>query len=270
MKLALTNLCDPEDFTKHEYYQDSIGFLREAGLDYLDFFSERNNVSSMVEGFNQALYSDAELIWVIRGGLSCLLTLDEIDRTQVVSSKKKFYGLSDFTHYSTKAASLWVTCYYWPVLAKIKQYFSTVESRQFIVDFLKTGTPNPCDAMPLHKDARKLDLSSVKIVWGHMLIFAFMQNKLDLDLTDRYLFLEYHHSDAGKRRSDLEFYVNQILYVIKNNLPRGFILGKSKIKNIDGSEMSVAEVNNFFVSKLSSCDLPIYYIDHYNNIITFS
>jgi hypothetical protein len=66
-----------------------------------------------------------------------------------------------------------------------------------------------------------------------MFLFAFMQGQLNIDLKDRYLFLEYHHSSIGEGLNELEYYLDQMLYITKNNLPRGFILGRSELRNID-------------------------------------
>lgn len=269
MKIALTNLCNPEDFAKHKNYQDSIDFLHEENIDYLDFCSGEDEINGMVEKFNKALDSDADLIWVVRGGLSCIQTLDKIDWKKVASNNKKFYGLSDFTHFSTKAVSLGLKCYYGQGLTKIKQYFPTKENRKFISDFLKTGNPNSIKATSLFSSVEDLDINNIKVVGGHMLLFGFMQNQLNINLEDRYLFLEYHHSAIGEGLNELEYYLNQVLYVIKNNLPKGFILGRSELRNFDCSEINIKEINDFLVSKLTSYNLPIYYVDHYNNVITF-
>lgn len=112
MKVALVNLCKTEDFTKHKSYNDSISFLNENNIEFLDFASGIETVDEMVESFHKALNSDANLIWVIRGGNKCIQTLNKIDWNKVVNSKKVFYGLSDFTHFSTMVVSKGVTCYY--------------------------------------------------------------------------------------------------------------------------------------------------------------
>jgi muramoyltetrapeptide carboxypeptidase LdcA involved in peptidoglycan recycling len=164
MKIALTNLCDTEDFAKHKNYQDSIDFLEEENIEYLDFCTGEGTIEGMVTKFHQSLDSDADLIWVIRGGLSCIKALDKIDWKKVVLSKKKFYGLSDFTHFSAKAVSLGLTCYYGQGLAKIKQYFPTIDNRKFIVNFLKTGNPNSNKAKSLSSTIEDLDIDKTKIV----------------------------------------------------------------------------------------------------------
>ncbi|MCX6823095.1 MAG: LD-carboxypeptidase [candidate division SR1 bacterium] len=269
MKIAITNLCSIGDFAKHRNYQDSMNFLKEENIEYIDFCSGEATIEGMVKKFNQSLDSDADLIWVISGGLSCIKTLDKIDREKVVSSNKKFYGLSDFTHFSTRAVSLGLTCYYGQGLAKIKQYFPTIDDRKFIVNFLKTGNPNSSKAKSFSTSIEDLNIDKTRIVGGHMLLFTFIQSQVNIDLKDRHLFLEYHSSAIGEDLEELEYYLDQVLYIIKNNLPKGFILGRSELKNLDETEINIDEINNFLVSKLSTYNLPIYYIDHFNNVITF-
>jgi len=269
MKIALTNLCKLEDFAKHKTYQDAMSFLHEENIEYLDFCSGDSDFDNLVSRFNESLDSEADIIWVVCGGWSCIKTLDKIDWEKVVASNKKFYGLSDFTHFSSKAVSLGVNCYYGQGLAHIKQFFPTKDSRKFIVNFLKTGNPNSNLAKSLSVNTEDLDINRVKVVGGHMLIFAFMQSQLNIHLKERYVFLEYHHDANGIELKELEYYLDQVLYTIKNNLPKGFILGRCLLKDFEGTEMKVEEINNFLVSKLLRYKLPIYYIDHFNNIISF-
>ncbi|QQR93203.1 LD-carboxypeptidase [bacterium] len=269
MKIALTNLCKLEDFAKHKTYQDAIGFLHEENIEYLDFCSGESDLDNLVAKFNKSLDSEADIIWIVCGGWSCIKTLEKIDWGKVVASNKKFYGLSDFTHFSSKAVSLGITCYYGQGLVYIKQFFPTNNSREFIVNFLKTGDAGSSMAKSLSSNTEDLDINKVKITGGHMLIFAFMQNQININLQERYLFLEYHHGANGIELKELEYYLDQVLYVIKNNLPKGFILGRSLLKNFDGTEIKIEEINEFLVSKLEKLNLPIYYVDHFNNIITF-
>ncbi len=267
MKIALVNLCKEEDFSKHKTYQDCISFLEEEGIDYLDFCSGHDDLDILVKKFNDSLSSEADIVWFVCGGWTCLKVLDKIDWDKVVASKKKFYGLSDFTHFSSKATSLGLNCYYGQGLAHIKQFFPTTESRQFIVDFLKTGVPNYSLAEPLSPNTKALDISKVKIVGGHMLIFTFMQNQLSVNLKDKYLFLEYHHSANGLSLQEIEYYLNQVLFTIKDNLPQGFILGRHMLKDFEGEEIKVEEINNFLTSKLLKYNLPVYYMNHFHNIV---
>ena len=87
MKIALVNLCAADDFAQQFDYQDSMDFLREEQIEYLDFASGVTTLDQRVGKFNLALESDAELIWVIRGGYVCLETLDKINWEKVVSNK---------------------------------------------------------------------------------------------------------------------------------------------------------------------------------------
>ena len=270
MKIALTNLCKMEDFAKFSSLDESMSFLKENGIEYLDFASGADDIEGMVDLFHQALASDADLVWVIRGGVSCVQTLDKLNWEEIVASNKCFYGLSDFTHFSTMAVSKGVTCYYGQGLTYIKKFFPEVRDRQFIVDLLKTGVPVSEPAKALAFTTQDLDVSNERIIGGHLLIFTLMQALLQADLKDRYLFIEYHTGGVGESLQDLGYYLDQLLYVVRDNMPKGFVLGRTMMQNLDGSEISLDEINRYCVEKLSSSQLPVYFLNHFENTVTFS
>ena len=268
MKIALVDLCGAKDFREHKSYVDSMAFLAEEGIDFEDYASGLTGLDAKIEGLNKALASDADLVWVMRGGFICIDTLDRIDWEKVVASGKKFYGLSDFTHFSTVAVPKGVTCYYGQGLSHIKEFFPTEPERKFIADFLKTGIPVCTSPEPLACANAGLDIAKEKIIGGHLLIFTLMESQLEIDLKDRYLFLEYHTGTTGNNLEELGYYFDQLLYVLKKNLPKGFVLGHTSIKGEDGSFIPVEVINDFCSKKLSALDLPAYYLDHYKNTVT--
>ncbi len=270
MKIALVNLCNPEDFKKHLYYQDVLDYLHEEKIDYLDLASGKDTLESLIDTFNQSLDTDAELFWFIRGGFSCLNALDKIDWEKVTSGNKKFYGLSDFTHFAHEAVAKGVKCFYGQGLTKIKKHYPERADRNFITEFLKTGSPNPAKAKPLLNATTDLDLSQIQIAGGHMGIFAFMQSNNKIDLSNRHLFLEYHSSSLEPHLLNLDYEVDHVLYSIKENLPKSIILGQSLIRKIDGTFYPEEELTGSILSKFSKTSLPVYYINHFNNVIPLS
>jgi muramoyltetrapeptide carboxypeptidase LdcA involved in peptidoglycan recycling len=269
MKVALVNLCKTEDFTKHKSYNDSISFLNENNIEFLDFASGIETINEMVDGFHKALDSDVDLIWVIRGGNKCIQTLNKIDWNKVLDSQKVFYGLSDFTHFSTMAVSKGVTCYYGQGLTNIKSYFPNPSERQFIADFLTSGTPVSANPIALLNSKSDLNILDEKIIGGHLLIFTLMQSQLKVDLKDRFLFIEYHTGAVGEDLDDLGYYIDQLLYVLKDNMPKGFILGRTEMRNFDNSQISINEINKYSAEKLATTGLPVYSLDHFKNTVTF-
>lgn len=270
MKIALTNLCKEEDFAKLSSLDESISFLNENKIEYLDFASGAETVDVMAEKFNQSLKTDAGIVWIIRGGNKCIQTLDKLDWEEVIKSGKRFYGLSDFTHFSTMAVSKGITCFYGQGLTRIKSYFPKEEDRKFIADLLETGIPISEKAKALAFANDNLDVSKEKIIGGHLLIFTLMQSQLKIDVKNRYIFIEYHTGAVGEDLDDFGYYLEQLLYVLKNNLPKGFIFGRTEMRNMDGSQIPIGEINKYSVEKLSKYNLPIYYLDHFKNTITFS
>lgn len=269
MKVALVNLCKTEDFTKHESYNDSISFLRENNIEFLDFASGIETIDDMVNSFHKALGSDAELAWVIRGGNKCIQTLNKIDWDKVVESKKKFYGLSDFTHFSTMAVSKGVTCYYGQGLNKIKSNFPSSSARKFIADFLINGVPVSECAKALKNSETDLDIADEKVIGGHLFIFTLMQSQFKIDLKERFIFIEYHTGAVGEDLDDLGYYIDQLLYILKDNMPKGFILGRTEMRNFDNSQIPISKINKYSAEKLAKTALPVYYLDHFKSTVTF-
>jgi muramoyltetrapeptide carboxypeptidase LdcA involved in peptidoglycan recycling len=270
MKIALVNLCKTEDFAEHKYYQDSMDYLKEEGIDYVDFASGAKNLDEMIAGFNKAIASDADIVWIIRGGLECIEAMQRLDWDKIAHSGKRFYGLRDFTHFSTKAVSKGMTCFYGQALSMIKQFFPKKSDRKFITDFLKSGDFKCDEAVPLANTEDPLNIDDVKVVGGHLLIFTFMQSHLEIDLKDRFVFIEYHHSAIGEGLRELGYFIEQLKYTLRGNLPLGFILGRSELKTLENETIPLESIKDAYIHKLTDYELPIYYLDHYNNTIRFS
>jgi muramoyltetrapeptide carboxypeptidase LdcA involved in peptidoglycan recycling len=262
------NLCVEEDFNNHASYQSSIGFLRENNIDFTDFTKGANTIETMVEQFHYALDSDTELIWVVRGGYSCIQTLQKLDWNKIAASDKKFYGLSDFTHFAMMAVSKNITCYYGQGLSRITEYFPEPQQRTFITNFLNSGKPVCAPAQPLYKATEALTLDNEKVIGGHLSLLSFMQTQVSIDPHDRYIFFEYHTAALGEKLIDLGYYIDQLLFVLGDNKPKGFILGHTEMRNLDLTIIPLADINAFCVKKLAHLELPIYFIDHFHNTIT--
>lgn len=268
MRIALVDLCRADDFAKHPSYVDSISFLREEGIDFLDFATGTDSLDAKVQRFHEALKSDADLVWVIRGGLTCITVLDKIDWDLVTRSGKSFYGLSDFTHFSAMAALRGVTCYYGQGLKDIMKYLPKASDRAFVASFLKTGEHVCAVPQPL-LGAEPIDLRKAHVVGGHILLFNFMQRGLNLVLKDRYVFIEYHSAARGEGLDDLGYYLDQLLYACNENKPKGFILGHIELEKADHEQIETAAINDYCARKLSSHG-PVHYVDHFTNTIKFS
>lgn len=90
-----------------------------------------------------------------------------------------------------------------------------------------------------------------------------------VDLSDRYLFIEYHYV-PGESLPDLGYWIEQLNYVIRENKPKGFIIGRSMFYELDGAIMDVKKVTDCFVEHLSHHGLPMAYLDHFRQIVKFS
>lgn len=269
MKIAIVNLCKIEDFSKTEYYQDSLGFLKENDIDFVDYVSGRENASDLLNGFHEALGNDeVELIWFIQGGNDLIKLLNKINWETVGQSNKEYMGLSDFTHFAFKAIKLGKICYYGQGLKQIKSYFPTPEEKRFVVDFLKQRQLPKYNAQLLYGSGN-LDLENKKIIGGHSSISAIMLPNTTIDLTNRFLFFE-HHYVAGEELSDARYFLDAVKLYLLRNKARGFILGHSLVPNKDGAPLDIKLINEYFLENLIDLNLPIYYIDHFKTILKFS
>ena len=269
MKIGLVNLCKIEDFSKKKEYQASLEFLRENNIDFVDYFSGRESLIDLLDGFHEALSNkEVELIWFIQGGNNMIRFLDKIDWELVERSQKEYLGLSDFTHFVFRAVSFNKICYYGPGLKNIKSYFPIAEQNEFIIRFLKYKEIEPYDAELIFGKGI-LSLENEKIVGGHSFISALMLQNTKIDLSSRLLFFE-HHSLLSEGLDGAGYFLNAVKLYILHNKPKSIILGHSIILDKDGTALAVGSINQYFTKNLIDLDLPIYYIDHFKKIIKFS
>lgn len=270
IKIALVDLCKTTNYADHRSYSDSLSFLNEENINYVDFATGADDLDSKVKLFHKALESDSEIIWFVRGGTACIRTLEKIDWDKVIKSNKKFYGLSDFTHFATMAVAKGATCYYGQGLAYIKDFMPQKSDREFIVSFLKKGVPVPSFAIPLANATNSLDVLDLKIVGGWIPAFILLQGKLQMKLSNSYLFIEYHSNVLGETFEDLGYLIDQLLFVISGKMPKGIILGNTELANVDGTKVPLGDINAFCVEKLGPLNVPIYFLDHFKNTVKLS
>lgn len=112
-------------------------------------------------------------------------------------------------------------------------------------------------------------MSNESILGGHIIIFAFMMSQNKIDLKDSILFLE-HHYIPGEHFEDLEFWLDQIKYIIENNQPKAFLLGHSMLFDEQTNLIDYKEINKFLTEKLKQYNKPIYEIDHFKHLVKLS
>jgi len=268
MKIALVNLSKIQDFSKTPYYQASLEFLEENNIDYVDYFSGRENFEDLLNGFHEALGDDSvDLVWFIQGGSELIQFLNKIDWDLVRHSHKSFLGQSDFTHFAFRAIPLGVTCYYGPGLKQIKDYFPTAEQRQFVLDFLQNRKLQNYNGQIL-RGTTSLTLEDERIIGGHSFISAIMLAGAKIDMSNRVLFFE-HHYIPGEEPKDVGYF----LEAIKLNLasrPKAIILGHSVLFDKDKNMIDVAVINKYLLEQHIDLDIPVFYVDHFQKILKLS
>jgi len=260
MKIALVNLTKLKDYATRGSYVDDMQFLKDSTIDYVDYCSGRENFDDLLAGFHEAVANpEIDLVWFVSGGTTLIKYLDRINWELVSTTKKKYLGISDFTHFSYKATLLGCECYYGAGLADIMFYFPKEEQRKHIVNFLKEGT---------FKELAN-NLNDEHIVGGHTIITTFMLTQEPINLSDKVLFLEYHNI-PGEGFIEMEYYFDQLFYSIKNNVPKAFILGHSLMTDENGELIDYKKINEFLKPLFTRFGKEVYEVDHFQQLIKFS
>lgn len=269
MKLALVNLCKIEDFSKSPSYNDSMVFLKENGIDYADYMSDRATPEALLDGFHQALRDPSvDLVWFVQGGNALVTILEDIDWNLVATCGKAFFGLSDFTHFSLKSATLGATCYYGQGLKRVTNYLPTAADREFLVSFLKEGIVPPI-AANLIAGNHVSDLTQGHIVGGYSIASAVLLPNIQLDLSGSFLFFEHHYL-PGESLGDATYFLEAVKVYLRDNKPKGIILGHSLVSDQEGNWIHYEQINEHFSQALAELDVPIYSIDHFRTIVKLS
>jgi muramoyltetrapeptide carboxypeptidase LdcA involved in peptidoglycan recycling len=275
MKIAFVDLCGEGDIQERngdEYWRKPLELLHAERLDVADYASGLKTMKEKVDAFHVALRSDAELISFARGGYSCVEALPLIDWNMVKNSEKTFQGLSDFTHFSWMATLNGIKSFYGQAVAKLEKHFPTAENREFLFSFLKTGKISPLIANSLDSNLSKKDFSNERIIGGHLIITLLMLLRHPMDLSNRYLFLEYHPGGLNEELRDVGYYLEHLIQALQTtgNIPKGFIFGHSTLPSSTGIEVGWQEINHFCAERVSRLGIPIYEVDHFRTIIPFS
>lgn len=264
MKIALVNLCKIEDVSLNPSFKNDLAFLSENKIEYVDYVSRKKTATELLDGFHDALKDNSvEVVWFTQGGSTLINFIDLIDWELVVSSGKKFVGLSDFTHFSAIAVSKGVQCYYGLALKNIKKYYSG-EKILHVSNFLKSISKQGISLT----DNNYYSVADTKITGGHLTSFIFMVDRYNINLKEKALFIE-HHYIPGETFDDLAYYIDQLILIIKENPPKSIILGHTILFNDLGQEVDYRDVNKFISERISKLNLPITEVDHFVKPIIF-
>ncbi len=271
MKVALVNLAKLEDLSLSKHQEGISRFLEENGIDFLDFYSGRSGLEELLEGFHDALKSDAELIWFTQGGDKVIRFLDKIDWKLFEKSEKKFMGTSDPTHIAWKCKELELDYFYGPNAKKIYEYYPHPENRKFLVDFLKDSIlPKPQIEKLTNCSSFKLECENEKIIGGHSFISIFMMQFLDVNLDGKVLFFE-HHYILGESYAELLYFVDQLKLILKTKtgLPKAILLGNTYLFDEQNKMIDYREINKIIAEHLGDLQVDVFSLDHAQTIIRF-
>lgn len=267
MKVAIVNLARFKKISESKTINKDLEYLNRWNIQYADYCFNEDKKERLVELFNKALVdNNIDIIWFAAGGVKTLNCIDFIDWESIKTQNKIFLWESDLTHLAIPLVSMGKTFYYWPSLNLSRQN-PNFEDVQYVMDFLKTGKIKKYKYNNLLWQIEVLDES--KIVWWHLILTSFMLWRHPIDLSNRYLFIE-HHYIPGETTEELWYWLEQLKYTIKNNLPRGFVIWKTILTSADGGIIDIETINDCMVLALKEFNLPIVYLDHSKQIIKFS
>ncbi len=272
MKVALVNLSKFEKLSKAKNFKKDYNFLIKNDIDFNDYCLNYSEPKDLLKGFHSALKNpEVDLVWFARGGDKIMRFFDKIDWDLVKKANKKYIGFSDPTNFFFKAIKLGQTCYYGTNLRRISEHFYsnkfTSKSRKKLVDFFKGGLEVEYKYKSLFK---KVDnFKDEKVIGGHLVINTFMIQQMKINLSKHFLLIEYHLTSSDTI-GELEFFIDQLKIVIKNNLPKGFVLGWSQVYDKNGKMLKQDLINKCFVENLKEYNIPIIYIDYIKSPIKLS
>ena len=272
MKIALVNLSKFQKFRTVKNFKRDFNFLVKNNIEFVDYCFDYSKPADLLKGFYRALKNpDVDLVWFVRGGDKLMRFFDKIDWNLVKKANKKYIGFSDPTNFFFKAVNLGQTCYYGTNLRRIGEH---INSKAFnkkdyaqLIDFFKTRKEVKYDHKNLFKKVDNFEKE--KVVGGHLIITTFMLQQMKFNLSNHFLMLEYHLT-SGDTIGELEFFVDQLKIVIKNNLPKGFVLGFSQVYSDKGILLKPEVINQCFVDNLKEYGLPIVYINHLKQPVKLS
>lgn len=268
MKIALVNLSKFEDFSQRPEFADGKALMERNGIELLDYVSGRSSMDELLDGFHQALKSDASLVLFACGGIKMIECLDHIDWKQVGESGKGFIGLSDFAHFSWKAVAAGAKCYYGLALKDFVKYYKTPEQQRNGLHLLTTGEAEAIKPTLLYGEDT-IDFAGTKIMGGHSMISLLMHKEATIDLSDRVLFVE-HHYVPGESPDELRYWSHAIFRSFQSNKPKAMLLGHSLLYDAEGKPLPENDLNELLMEGLKQFNVPIYYIDHFKAVIALS
>lgn len=272
MKIALVNLSKFQKVSEAKGFKKDFNFLIKNEIEFVDYCLNYSKPSDLLRGFHKALKDPmVDLIWFVRGGDKIMRFFDKIDWDLVKKSNKEYIGFSDPTNFFFKAINLGQTCYYGTNLRRIGEHinsksFSKRDTKK-LIEFFKYRRDIKYNYKNLFKKVDNFEKETV--VGGHLIITTFMLQQMKLNLAKHFLMLEYHLT-SGDTIGELEFFIDQLKIVIKDNLPKGFVLGFSQIYDQRGKILKPEIINQCFVNNLIEYGLPIIYINHLKQPIKLS
>ena len=267
MKIWLISLSDNWNFLNHNSYKEWLNFLDENNINYEDFIIESDKKEKILENFYKIIELDVDLIWFVTWWNKLINILWFLDWEKIKKSWKKFIGFSDFTHFAYVANLYGIECYYWPWLKNILKFYPSIENREFLCSFLKNWELKEINYKMLfwNIENSKSFFEKKQIIWWHLNIFIFLHSFYKVSLKNKFLFLEFHPSSFWENKENLEYYLEQLVFILeKTELPKGFILWHSILEWTDENK-----INKIFLKKLKNFNLPIIYVNHFYNIIKF-
>lgn len=273
MKIALVDLFGEGDVCEREgeeYWKRPLEIIHEEGIDTVDFASGVKTIKQKIDAFHQALQSDVDLVWFVRGGYLGVDVLPLINWASVKSSMKSFYGLSDFAHFAWMATLNGSKCFYGQGLTHLESTFPKSEDRAFFFSFLKTGKLRSLLAESLSSDVSK-DFLNESMIGGHLTVTLLMLLRYPVDLRDRYLFLEYHPGGLNEQLRDIGYLLEHLVQTLEQtqNIPKGIVFGQSMLPQTNETSIFWKEINQFCAKKVLRLNIPIYEVDHFKNVIPF-
>ncbi|MBT4762450.1 MAG: LD-carboxypeptidase [Bdellovibrionaceae bacterium] len=186
-----------------------------------------NSLDHRIEHFRQALNSDAQVIWCVRGGYGCIEQLAALKKFKKPGQSKLIWGYSDITALHSFFVNQWGwSVMHGPVLDGVgTEGRITKASLRSAYDYLNGGKKNIIfkNLKPLNSLARIQRVIKSKLAGGNLATLSSLcGSEFQWNFKGKILFLE----DIGERGYKVDRMLNQLLLSGSLNGVRAIVFGE--------------------------------------------
>ncbi len=269
MKKRLSiKIVAPGSFSAEAEYQKGAAEIKKWGMNVSTDIQFEKSIpfhsaddQRRFDSLKNALHSDADVIWCLRGGYGAIRLLNDLSKIKKPKKEKIFIGFSDITSLNLFFAKKWEwKCVHGPMISSFSnenfRKKDLLEVKKYLTDQKNFSSKIPL--RPFNQFAKKINLKG-ELVGGNLsVIQTSLGTKYSINTKNKILFLE----DIGERgyKLDRMFYHLEQALVFKD--VKAIILGDFS----GGNEVSGENFVNFALTRFANnLSLPIFTTDEFGH-----